>query len=67
MVMLPLPGLIRRKWSLSTLCPCKRIAGRRGTGKPLQLAVDIAPGTTEATQDRLAADRKCLARFHKPL
>ena len=28
----------------------ERIAGRRWTGKPLQIAVDDAPGTTEATQ-----------------
>ena len=27
----------------------ERIAGPRGTGKPLQLAVDSVPGTTEAT------------------
>ena len=28
----------------------ERIAGPRGTGKPLQIAVDGVPGTTEATE-----------------
>src|SRR6266576_2285342 len=41
----------RRKWSHVTCCPCeRRIAGPRGTGKPLQIAVDNVTGTTEATQ-----------------
>jgi hypothetical protein len=32
-------------------CPCKtRCDGPGGRGKPLQIAVDSAPGTTEATQ-----------------
>jgi len=41
---------MRRKWSRVTWCPCERkCAGPRGTGKPLQIAVDSVPGTTEAT------------------
>jgi hypothetical protein len=48
---LPTPGSMRRKWSRVTWCPCEReCAGRRKAGKPLQIAVDGVPGTTEATQ-----------------
>lgn len=39
-----------------------RIAARRGTGKPLQLAVDIVSGTTEATPgdfNRAIGGRRC--------
>jgi len=49
---LPPPGWMRRKSSRVTWCPCERgCAGPRGTGKPLQIAVDDAKGTTEVTQD----------------
>ena len=35
-------------------CPCERGCARlRVTDKPLQIAVDGVPGTTEATQDRI--------------
>ena len=47
---LPPPGPMRRKSSRVTWCPCERgCAGPRGTGKPLQIAVDGVTGTTEAT------------------
>jgi hypothetical protein len=47
----PLPGSMRRKSSRVTWCPCERgCAGPLWTGKPLQIAVDGLPGTTEATQ-----------------
>src|SRR5882757_13729 len=48
---LPPPGPTRRKWSRVTWCPCERgCAAPHGAGKPLQIAVDDVPGTTEATQ-----------------
>ena len=48
---LPLPGSMRRKSSRVTWCPCERgCAGPRGTGKPLQIAVDGVTGTMEATK-----------------
>jgi hypothetical protein len=54
---LPLPGLIRRKPSRVTWCPCeKECAGPRWTGKPLQIAVDTVPGTTDAPFRRIGFD-----------
>src|SRR6478672_9060700 len=48
---LPPPAPMPRKLSRVTWCPCERgCAGPRGTGKPLQIAVDGMPGTTEATK-----------------
>jgi hypothetical protein len=48
---LPPPGSTRRRWSRVILCPCDRgCAWPRRTGKPLQIAVDDVPGTTEATK-----------------
>ena len=48
---LPPPGPTRRRSSRAIWCPCERgCAGPRGTGKPLQIAVDSATGTTGATQ-----------------
>jgi hypothetical protein len=39
-------------------CPWERIGGPHVTGKPLQLAVDNAAGTTEATQSALLIERR---------
>ena len=47
---LPPLGPMRRKSSRVTWCPCKRgCAWPRGTGKPLQIAVDGVPGTNGCT------------------
>ena len=48
---LPPPVPIRRKSSRVIWCPCERgCAEPRGTGKPLQIAVDDVTGTTVAAQ-----------------
>jgi hypothetical protein len=44
-------GSMRRRWSRVTWCPFERgCAGPRGTGKPLQIAVDDVTGTTVAAR-----------------
>jgi hypothetical protein len=54
---LPPPGPMRHIWFRVTCCPCVRgCAGPRGTGKPLQIAVDGVPGTTE---------QRAAPRFHR--
>ena len=57
----PPPEPMRRKSSRVTWCPCERgCAGPRGTSKPLQLAVDSAPGTTEVRRQLLQRPPACL-------
>ena len=53
---LPPPEPIRRKSSRVIWCPCERgCAGPRGTGKPLQIAVDGAAATVHRPATALSA------------
>ena len=64
---LPPPGPMRRKWSRVIWCPCERgCAGPRWTGKPLQIAVDGVPGTTEAARILLEAVRFWMMAMRHP-